>query len=70
MMIITVVESLNILGFPGTPDENTWPGVSQLPDYKSTFPRWPAQDVTKVVPSLSADGLDLLLVSSLSIFLV
>ena len=24
----------------GTPDETVWPGVSQLPDYKSTFPHW------------------------------
>ena len=24
----------------GTPDENVWPGVSQLPDYKPTFPHW------------------------------
>jgi hypothetical protein len=24
----------------GTPDEQRWPGVSNLPDYKETFPRW------------------------------
>ncbi|XP_037913357.1 cyclin-dependent kinase 2 isoform X2 [Hermetia illucens] len=24
----------------GTPDENIWPGVSYLPDYKSNFPKW------------------------------
>lgn len=24
----------------GTPDDETWPGVAQLPDYKSSFPRW------------------------------
>ncbi|XP_077993462.1 cyclin-dependent kinase 2-like [Glandiceps talaboti] len=44
----------------GTPDESMWPGVCKLPDYKSTFPKWPAQDVTKVVPTLDADGQDLL----------
>nr|AAD00773.1 CDC2PTB [Paramecium tetraurelia] len=25
----------------GTPKESTWPGVSTLPDFKSSFPRWP-----------------------------
>jgi len=24
----------------GTPDENVWPGVNQLPDFKKTFPQW------------------------------
>jgi serine/threonine protein kinase len=24
----------------GTPTEATWPGVSQLPDFKDTFPQW------------------------------
>ena len=27
----------------GTPEEDTWQGVSQLPDYKSTFPKWDPQ---------------------------
>jgi cyclin-dependent kinase 2 len=26
----------------GTPTEETWPGVASLPDYKSTFPKWPS----------------------------
>lgn len=25
----------------GTPNEDTWPGVTSLPDYKSAFPKWP-----------------------------
>ncbi len=24
----------------GTPDENLWPGVRNLPDWKETFPKW------------------------------
>ncbi|XP_025081640.1 cyclin-dependent kinase 2-like [Pomacea canaliculata] len=44
----------------GTPDESTWPGVTKLPDYKSTFPRWPPTSIQEVVPSLEAQGLDLL----------
>ena len=24
----------------GTPNEDTWPGVNSLPDFKSAFPKW------------------------------
>jgi cyclin-dependent kinase 2 len=49
----------------GTPDEDMWPGVSNLPDYKSMFPRWEAQDVSEVVPMLDAAGRNLFLVREL-----
>ncbi|KAH9946753.1 Pkinase-domain-containing protein [Amylocystis lapponica] len=44
----------------GTPSEESWPGVSQLPDYKPTFPHWSGQDLSDHVPSLDDEGLDLL----------
>lgn len=46
----------------GTPNEETWPGVTSLKDYKSTFPNWSAQSIEKVVSGLNLDlaGLDLL----------
>ncbi|GKC92276.1 cell division control protein 2 homolog A-like protein isoform X1 [Tanacetum coccineum] len=44
----------------GTPEEDTWPGVTSLPDYKSTFPKYSAQDLATVVPTLDQAGLDLL----------
>jgi len=44
----------------GTPNESLWPGVSQLPDYKATFPKWAPKDLAASVPGLCADGLDLL----------
>lgn len=47
----------------GTPDETTWPGVSQFSDYKSTFPKWRQQDLVQVLPALSEEACDLLLVS-------
>ena len=47
----------------GTPDNKTWPGVSKLPDYKSTFPKWKAQDPAKIIPQLDKDGKDILEVS-------
>lgn len=44
----------------GTPNDDTWPGVSSMPDYKPTFPQWSKQDIAKIVPALDDGGLDLL----------
>eukprot|EP01137_Pigoraptor_chileana_P019659 Opistho-2@80972 len=44
----------------GTPNDSVWPGVSSLPDFKSSFPNWPAQPISKVVPELEPSGQDLL----------
>lgn len=33
----------------GTPDESSWPGVSQLSDYKRSFPRWEGQGVPEEI---------------------
>lgn len=44
----------------GTPSEQTWPGVSSLPDYKTTFPQWSRQDLARIVPMLDENGLDFL----------
>jgi len=44
----------------GTPNEDVWPGVSTLPDYKTTFPQWSRKDVGEAVPQLDSQGLDLL----------
>lgn len=44
----------------GTPDETIWPGVTSLPDFKSKFPRWPRQPLSKVIPELPLDGIEAL----------
>jgi serine/threonine protein kinase len=44
----------------GTPTEETWPGVSQLPDYKPNFPKWKPQPLDKIVPQADHQALDLL----------
>ncbi|XP_052805726.1 cyclin-dependent kinase 2-like [Mya arenaria] len=44
----------------GTPDETIWPNVTQLPDFKSSFPKWPQQPVSSILPHLCPDGQDLL----------
>jgi len=43
-----------------TPNEECWPGVSQLPDYKSTFPSWHTNVLPHSVKNLDETGLDLL----------
>lgn len=44
----------------GTPSERTWPGISQLPEYKSTFPSYATQALNILLPQVDALGLDLL----------
>ncbi|KAG0531450.1 hypothetical protein BDA96_04G023800 [Sorghum bicolor] len=53
-------ELFKIFRILGTPTEGTWPGVATLPDYKSTFPKWPSMDLATVVPTLEPAGIDLL----------
>ncbi|KAA1470740.1 Pkinase-domain-containing protein [Dentipellis sp. KUC8613] len=44
----------------GTPNEEVWPGVNQLPDYKPSFPQWSRHDLAEQVPYLDRAGIDLL----------
>jgi serine/threonine protein kinase len=44
----------------GTPNEETWPGVSSFKDYKPTFPQWAGNHLAKQVPGIEPLGLDLL----------
>ncbi|BFZ61300.1 Cyclin-dependent kinase catalytic subunit [Saitoella coloradoensis] len=52
-------EIFKIFRLLGTPSEETWPGVTGLPDYKTTFPQWNGTPIGDTVP-LDDDGLDLL----------
>lgn len=44
----------------GTPTEDSWPGVSSLPDYKPTFPQWSKQELARIIPTLDDAGIDML----------
>jgi len=48
----------------GTPDEEVWPGVSRLRDFKQSFPKWKDTDFAEVRqaagPSFGEDGVDVL----------
>jgi len=47
----------------GTPNEQIWPGISQLPDFKESFPKWKPRS-WDVIPGLTAglteSGIDLM----------
>ena len=49
----------------GTPDENVWPGVTNLKDYAETFPKWKKKEFDQMFPQLDEEGLNLLEVSLL-----
>lgn len=45
----------------GTPTNQVWPGVTDLTDYKSTFPKWNSQDLGTVMKNqLTSAGVDVL----------
>ncbi|GBB94087.1 hypothetical protein RclHR1_02290013 [Rhizophagus clarus] len=44
----------------GTPTEETWPGVSQLPEYKSDFTTYNRIPLESLLPKLDSSGIDLL----------
>lgn len=44
----------------GTPNEDSFPGVGNLPDFKPTFPKWKGQNLDRLVPNLCDRGIDLL----------
>ncbi|EHA26466.1 hypothetical protein ASPNIDRAFT_36108 [Aspergillus niger ATCC 1015] len=51
---------LKIFNIMGTPTELTWPGVSQLPEYRNDFPPCSPQSLQQLIPSLDPVGIDLL----------
>jgi cyclin-dependent kinase 2 len=50
-----------IFAFHGTPTAATWPGVTELPTYKPTFPKFRAVSPEKQFPNFDPVALDLLL---------
>jgi cyclin-dependent kinase 2 len=53
-------ELFKIFQVLGTPTEETWPNVSELPDYQEGFPKWSAKPWESLCPALDEDGVDLL----------
>ena len=44
----------------GTPSERSWPGISQLPEYKGNFPSYATQSLHILLPQIDNLGLDLI----------
>ncbi|KAJ9451209.1 Cyclin-dependent kinase A-1 [Diplonema papillatum] len=53
-------ELFQIFRLLGTPDEKEWPGVTSLPDYKPSFPRWQKKELAKTCKEVDSEGIDLL----------
>lgn len=56
----TTDQLMRIFKILGTPDEKSWPGIVELPDYKPDFPVYPAQKLTSLITGLDEEGHDLL----------
>ena len=50
-----------IFQFHGTPTDKEWPGVTALPDFKKTFPKFKAPNPEAHLPNFSEIELNLLL---------
>jgi serine/threonine protein kinase len=53
-------ELMKIFRFMGTPSERSWPGISNFPEYKTTWPVFATQDLRNVLPQVDALGLQLI----------
>ena len=53
-------EIFRIFRVLGTPNEETWPGVTSLQDWNSSFPVWPSLQLSRLVPKLTEEGIDLM----------
>ncbi|KAG8465609.1 hypothetical protein KFE25_002916 [Diacronema lutheri] len=51
---------LRIFRLLGTPTEESWPTMSELPDYKADYPHYDQQPLSKICPRLDAVGIELL----------
>jgi len=51
---------MRIFKLLGTPNEETWPTMVDLPEYKSDFPVYDQVSLASIAPKLDPDGLDLL----------
>ena len=55
-----VDELFKIFRIFGTPSEQTWPGVTALPDWNAAFPVWPVLQINRFVPGTPSAFVDLL----------
>lgn len=44
----------------GKPNEDMWPGVTSLPNYREKHPNFQPADLTQLMPDLEPEGIELL----------
>jgi serine/threonine protein kinase len=57
-MCTKFVISFSILG---TPTDHVWPNVTDLPNFKTSFPKWTRKSIPQLCPRLGVAGCDLLM---------
>jgi cyclin-dependent kinase 2 len=58
--ICEVDQLFQIFSRLGTPNEKTWKGFEDLPNYSFTFPNWKKRSLAAQFPNLEPAGVDLL----------
>lgn len=53
-------ELLKIFRLMGTPTEQSWPGISQYTEYKTTWPYYVTQHLSAILPMMDPVAIDLL----------
>lgn len=53
-------ELLKIFRLMGTPTEQSWPGISQYTEYKTTWPYYVSQQLSAILPMMDHLAIDLL----------
>ncbi|KAK4177351.1 kinase-like domain-containing protein [Triangularia setosa] len=53
-------QTIRIFRIMGTPTERTWPGLSQFPEYKTTWQMYATQPLRNILPQIDEKGIDLL----------
>lgn len=51
---------VRIFRIMGTPTERTWPGLTQFPEYKTTWQMYATQPLSSILPQIDPTGIDLL----------
>jgi serine/threonine protein kinase len=53
-------ELFSVFKMLGTPTEETFPGVSQLPAFSSSFPKWHGKSMAEILPGADSLAIDLI----------
>lgn len=55
-----IEQLFHIFRILGTPTDETWPDVAQLPYFKPTFPVWKPRNLSELLPEAVSEAIDLL----------